>query len=93
MLVTSDFSKIISYNPGLRQNASNAAIAPAQPTNDEITTARLKKTLSQCRYIVIAACIFYFAVKKRLYVNEVINEEIKRNQINKLKKPIINIPA
>ncbi len=91
MLVTSDFNRLRFYNPGVMQNQNSSDSKPPKSADEEITVARLKRTLSQCSYVFIGACIFYFGLKKNLHVNEIINNEIKKNQINKLKKPIIDI--
>lgn len=60
----------------------------APPTKDEILTAKTKKAVSECKYVVIAAGILYFAMKKNLKINRIINNERRMAQLAKMEVPV-----
>jgi len=83
MQVTSDFSSIKSYNPPLRPQRIFPPVELQGPSQDEITLSRFKKTMSECRYAVLAASILFFAVRRNLRNNESIDRAIaKRKFVN-----------
>ena len=58
------------------------------PTRDEILTAKTKKAVSECKYVVIAIGMLYFAMKKNLKVNKIKNQERKLAELAKMEAPV-----
>lgn len=57
------------------------------PTKDEIITAKTKKAISECKYVVLGAGILYFAMKHNIKVNKIKNLEKKAAELAKMKVP------
>ena len=79
-----DFNSIKSYNPVSKRQSDSDLKKSDALSKDEITISKFKKTLSECKYAVLAASILYFAVKKVFIKEEIITQAIKRNKLNKL---------
>lgn len=57
------------------------------PTKDEIITAKTKKAISECKYVVLGVGILYFAMKHNVKVNKIKNLEKKAAELAKMKVP------
>ncbi len=73
-------------NPYINNNYSFKSInkkeeettkAAAQPTKDEIITAKTKKAISECKYIIFGIFIMYFAMKRNFKINK-INAQLQK---------------
>ena len=93
----------VNFNPSFRYNSifsefrnkseNKSGVTPVY-TKEQIITAKTKKTISECKYIVIALGILYFAMKKNLKNNRLKNEAKKAEELAKMivpKKSLINI--
>ncbi len=91
----------LSFNPAINnyKNPSFTAFKRAEkkqevrhsyapPTKDEIITAKTKKAVSECKYVVLAIGILYFAMKKNIKVNRIKNHERKLAQLAKIPVPV-----
>jgi len=91
----------VSFNPVMNnyKNPSFTALKKAEkkeaikysyapPTKDEIITAKTKKAVSECKYVVLAIGILYFAMKKNIKVNRIRNHERKLAQLAKIPVPV-----
>lgn len=88
----------VSFNP-VMQNYKNPSFMASkksagaqfsgytQPTKDEIITARTKKTISECKYVVFGLGILYFAMKRNIKVNKIKAAERKMVELAKQKVP------
>ncbi len=61
------------------------AVAPKEPTKDEITTAKIKKVVSALTVLCTCAGILYFGYKKCLKNNRI---QIKKDEDDKLARMI-----
>ncbi len=68
MQIQQDYSNLISYKPSVSATTT-ADGAPKEPTKDEVTLARFKKTMSECKYAAAAVIILYCSLK-RIFRNE-----------------------
>ena len=84
----------VNFNPAFRNSAIFSEFKTpvmevpkvnTEHTKDEIIKARTKKAVSECKYIVIALGILYFAMKKNLKVNRLKNETKKAAELAKMK--------
>jgi len=80
MQVTSDFSNLKSYKPPLKREPIFPPAKLQGPSQDEVTVSRLKKTLSECRYAVLAAGILFFAVRRNIRKNDAIDLAIEKRK-------------
>ncbi len=93
MQVTSNFNNLISYKPQLKENSAKTIGLKSEPAKDEVTISRFKKASSECRYVVIAAGIFYFALKKLFRAEEITNYAIDRFLKARKIPPNVKLPA
>ncbi len=56
-----------------------------KPTKDEIITAKTKKAISECKYVVLGLGILYFAMKRNIKVNKIKATERKLAELAKQK--------
>ncbi len=56
-----------------------------KPTKDEIITAKTKKAISECKYVVLGLGILYFAMKRNIKVNKIKAAERKLAELAKQK--------
>ena len=87
----------VNFNPAFRNSAIFSEFktpvieAPkinTEHTKDEIIKCSIKNVeffVSECKYIVIALGILYFAMKKNLKVNRLKNETKKAAELAKMK--------
>lgn len=74
--------------PALNHSSSSG------PSRDEIITARTKKAISECKFVIFALGILYFAMKRNIKVNKIRMEERKLIELSKMKVPhkdVLNI--
>ncbi len=85
-------SNYINYynNPSFmslkKQNDSTSNVY-LKPTKDEIVTAKTKKAVSECKYVILGLCILYFAMKRNIKVNKIKAAERKLIELAKQKVP------
>lgn len=60
-----------------------------KPTKDEIITAKTKKAISECKYVVFGLVILYFAMKRNIKINKIKAAERK---LAELAKQIVPTP-
>ena len=58
-----------------------------KPTKDEIMTAKTKKAVSECKYVIFGLCILYFAMKRNIKINKIKAAERKLIELAKQKVP------
>ena len=56
-----------------------------KPTKDEIVTAKTKKAISECKYVVLGLGILYFAMKRNIKINKIKAAERKLAELAKQK--------
>ena len=67
---------------------------PVSPTKDEIETARVKKVISELKWIAIGVGILYFAMKRNFKLNkidQILKQEEKRSKILKPVPQLLNV--
>lgn len=88
----------ISFNPVMQNYKSTSFMASkkanseklsgyTQPTQDEIITAKTKKAVSECKYVVLGLGILYFAMKRNVKINKIKAAERKIAELAKQKVP------
>lgn len=87
----------VNFNPAFKYNSNfsdfikpsdeNQMLYTSMPKKDEIIIAKTKKAVSECKYVVIALGILYFAMKKNFKVNRIKNEAKKAAELAKMKVP------
>lgn len=86
----------ISLNPYINNNYSfkaadkkneNQKTSVSQPTRDEILTAKTKKAVSECKYVIFGIFIMYFAMKRNFKINRIKAQENKLTELAKLEVP------
>ena len=78
------YSKNISFM-ALRKRNDESAYFYIKPTKDEIITARTKKAVSECKYVVFGLGILYFAMKRNIKINRIKSAEKKLAELAKQK--------
>ncbi|MBQ9245447.1 hypothetical protein IJ182_04170 [bacterium] len=79
----------VSFNPVINNKTSFGIsyyahdLPPKEPTKDEIQTAKIKKVVSELKYVAIGVGIVYFGVKKAF--NDAKIKEAEERLANKLK--------
>ena len=58
-----------------------------KPTKDEIITAKTKKAISECKYVVFGLVILYFAMKRNIKINKIKAAERKLAELAKQTVP------
>ena len=82
-------SNYINYykNPSFMslRKQNDLAYVYSKPTKDEIITAKTKKAVSECKYVVFGLCILYFAMKRNIKINKIKAAERKLAELAKQK--------
>lgn len=88
MQVSYNYMNQLYKNPSslsFRKNKENSSDIYVKPTKDEIITAKTKKAISECKYVVFALGILYFAMKRNIKVNKIKAAERKIAELAKQK--------
>ncbi len=68
----------VSFNPSIKYSSAsfksnNKKLSNTKLTKEEIATTKIKKSISELKYIVIGIGIIYFAMKRTLKHNRINN--------------------